>query len=94
MYLFAENSLLFLTLFFFIIILNFVFMKLILEIQLSGGRSWDHINRFYLPTFLCLSQARTWISNGICCGLYFCLFEVEVVVRLVDIGEIIHLITV
>jgi hypothetical protein len=51
MYLFAENSLLFLTLFFFIIILNFVFMKLILEIQLSGGRSWDHINRFYLPLF-------------------------------------------
>ena len=94
MYLFAENSLLFLTLFFFIIILNFVLMKQILEIQLSGGRGWDHINRFYLATFLCLSQSRTWISNATCCGLYFCLFEVEVVVRLVDIGEIVHLITV
>ena len=33
----------------------------------------DPINRFNHITFLCLSQARTWISNIICCGLFFAL---------------------
>ena len=28
--------------------------------------------RFYPATFVCLSQARTWISNVICHGLFFC----------------------
>ena len=44
-----------------------------LEIQLSRGEGWDPINRFNSATFLCLSQARTWISNVICwhsCGLF------------------------
>jgi hypothetical protein len=44
-----------------------------LEIQLSRGEGWDPINRFNPATFLCLSQARTWISNVICwhsCGLF------------------------
>ena len=29
-------------------------------------------NRFNTVTLLCLSQARTWISNFICCGLFLC----------------------
>jgi hypothetical protein len=33
---------------------------LMLEIQLSREGSWDHINQFYIVTFLFLSQARTW----------------------------------
>ena len=32
----------------------------------SPIRTWDHINRFKPVTRLCLSQARTWISNVIC----------------------------
>jgi hypothetical protein len=32
----------------------------------------DPINRFHPFTFLCLSQARAWISNVICCGLLLC----------------------
>jgi hypothetical protein len=40
-----------------------------LEIQLSRWMGWVHIN---LVTFKCLSQARTWISNVICRGLFLC----------------------
>jgi hypothetical protein len=35
--------------------------------------TWIHmgpINLFHPTTFLCLSQARTWISNVICCGIF------------------------
>ena len=35
-------------------------------IQLSRGEGWDPINWYNPATFLCLSQARTWISNVIC----------------------------
>jgi hypothetical protein len=34
-----------------------------LEIQLSREEGWDPINRFNSAILLCLSQARTWISN-------------------------------
>ena len=40
--------------------------------------------RFNPATFLCLSQARTWISNVICLG------EWKVTVFLVNIGEILY----
>ena len=39
---------------------------LLMEIQLS----WDSINRLYSATFLCLSQAMSWISNVTCHGLF------------------------
>jgi hypothetical protein len=39
-----------------------------LEIQLSREEDWDPINWFDPTTFLCLSEARTWISNVICRG--------------------------
>ena len=37
-------------------------------------------------TFWCLSQARTWISNVICCGFLFCIQWVKV--RFIDIDGI------
>ena len=42
------------------------------------GEGSDPINQFNPTSFLCLSQAKTWISNVISCGL-FCLqlFEVR-----------------
>ena len=35
-------------------------------------KGWDAIRLFYpnLATFLCLPQARTWISNAICRALF------------------------
>jgi len=39
---------------------------LLLEIQSSRGEGCDPINRFNPAIYLCLSQARTWISNDIC----------------------------
>jgi hypothetical protein len=39
---------------------------------------FDPINRFNFVTFLCLSQARTWISNVICLCFFFvvvCVFN-------------------
>ena len=52
---------------------------LLLEIQFLRGKCWDLINRLNLTIFLCLSQARTWISINICRCL-FCIqwFEVRV----------------
>ena len=51
----------------------------------------DPIYRFNPATFLCLSQARTWIFNVICHG-NFCVQWVqikwEMIVRFVDIGGI------
>lgn len=41
---------------------------LTLEIKLYRGTCWDPVNTI---TFLCLSQAKIWISNGICRGLFF-----------------------
>jgi hypothetical protein len=35
------------------------------------NRGWYPINRFNPATFVCLSQARTWISNVICRGLFY-----------------------
>jgi hypothetical protein len=35
----------------------------------------DSINRLNSTTFLCLSQARTWISNVICCCSPFFAFS-------------------
>ena len=42
-----------------------------LEIQLSRGKGWDPINQFNLSTSLCLSKARTWISNVISQGIFY-----------------------
>jgi hypothetical protein len=39
-----------------------------LEMQLSRRKDWDSINRLSSATFLCLSQARTCISNVRCYG--------------------------
>lgn len=39
---------------------------------------WDPINGFNPATILCLFQAKTWISNFICCGLYFEFSELKV----------------
>ena len=54
---------------FFIISLFISIMQL--EFQLSKGENLELIDRFYPATLLCLSQARTWISNSICrCPFY------------------------
>lgn len=45
------------------VLLSFCLSVLLLEIQLSTG-DWDPINKFYLATPLCLSQARTWVSTS------------------------------
>ena len=45
------------------------------------------VNRFNSATFFCLSQTRTWISIGICCGFFF-VFSDSVVVHFVDIDGI------
>ena len=49
---------------------------------------WNPINRFNHATFLCLSQAKTWISNVVCRGLFFfppANLGLEVIVHFVDI---------
>jgi len=68
----------------------FIISVLLLEIQLSVGEGGDPIDQFKLNTFLCLSQARTWISNVLCHGLLM-LNELRwgVVVCFVDTGGII-----
>ena len=48
-----------------------------LEIQLSRREGWDPINWFNSATLLCLSKARTWISNTICCCL-FCVQWIQI----------------
>jgi len=69
--------------------LSFVYIYISLEIQLSRGEGWDPINWLNPVTFLCLSQARTWISNIIFRGLFlFNDLRWEVIVRFVDIGEL------
>ena len=59
-----------------------------LEAQLLRGERWDPINRFNPVINLCLSQARTLISNAICHGLFFMFneFRWEVIVCYVDIN--------
>jgi hypothetical protein len=48
------------------------------------------IMRSWRNCLLCLSQARTWISNVTCCGLFCVQWEgQEVIVRFVDIGRIV-----
>jgi hypothetical protein len=41
-------------------------------IIMKGRLGSHYINQFKPVTFLCLSQARTWISIGICHGLFLC----------------------
>ena len=41
-----------------------------LMIQISRGGIWDPITRFIIATLWCLYQTKTWISIGICRGLY------------------------
>jgi hypothetical protein len=59
----------------FLLFVKLFIYVLLLEIQLSRGESWDHINRFSPATLLCPSQARTWISKVIC-GL--CMVDVKI----------------
>ena len=40
-----------------------------LEIQFTRGEVWGPINRFKPTTFVCLSQARTWISWSFLCSV-------------------------
>ena len=52
----------------------------------------DPIDRFNLATFLCLSQARTWISTVICSGLFmFNDLMLEMILHFVDIDGIVDL---
>ena len=53
----------------YIIRLNPIYL-LTLKMKLSRGEGWDAINRFNTGTCLCLSQARTWSSTVIWCGLF------------------------
>jgi hypothetical protein len=63
---------------------------LLLEIKLSRGEGCYHINRFNPRTFLCLSQARTWISIIIRHGLFmFNDLRWELIVYFVNIGGIV-----
>jgi hypothetical protein len=48
----------------------FVYYALSLKIQ-SRGMGWNPINLLNCTTFLCLSQARTWISNITCPVLFY-----------------------
>jgi len=65
-----------------------------MEIQLSRGEGWDHINRINLAILLCLSLA----NNDFPCPMslflwVFCVLnelKSEVIVRFVDIGRIVH----
>ena len=63
---------------------------LLLEIHLSRGDGLDPINRFHPVTFLCLSQARTWILSSyvdvVLCSK-FREFSWEVVTLFVDNGR-------
>jgi hypothetical protein len=43
-----------------------------LEIQLSRRGGLGSINRFSSATFVCMSQAKTWVSNTIYRGLFVC----------------------
>jgi hypothetical protein len=42
------------------------------HVIMKGRLGSHYINQFKPVTFLCLSQARTWISIGICHGLFLC----------------------
>ena len=50
-----------------------------LEIQLSRWKDWDPINQFNPATVMCLTQARTLISNVTCRNIFvfreFSLYE-------------------
>ena len=77
---------------FFIVLFFFKYLYCHWKSNYQRRRVW--INRFKTAIFLCLSQARTWISNVICCGLiYVQWIEVgevgEVVVYFVDGGGIV-----
>jgi hypothetical protein len=72
------------------VFLPFVYIWIALDPVIKRGGLGS--NKSFNPaTFLCLSQARTWISNVICHSL-FCVQWVqlkwEVIVRFIDIGGI------
>ena len=58
-----------------------------LEIQLSRRDGWDTIKRFNTAILLCLSQAKTWVPNRMCRGIFF-FVNGKVIIRFVDIGGI------
>jgi len=61
-------------------------------IQLSREEGLDPITQFNLATSVCLSKARTWISNAIYQSWSFFVFSklrCEVIVCFVDIGRIV-----
>ena len=60
------------------------------DICKQRGEGWDSINYLSNATFVCLSQAMTWISNAICYDL-FCIqcFEVRGGFHLVDVDGIV-----
>ena len=59
----------------------------ILNYQEKEGR--DPINQFDPATFVCLFQARAWISNAICYGFFYLMIWGEVIVCFVDISGIV-----
>ena len=69
---------------------NQLFWKHITKLIQTWG--WDPIKQLNTSTFVCLFQARTWISNIICHSL-FCVqwvqFRWQVIVRFVDISRIV-----
>jgi len=46
-------------------------LEVVLEAKLSRRMDWDPIFWFNPDAWLCLSQARTWISNDICRAHFF-----------------------
>ena len=49
-----------------------IFNQFNMIIQLPRGEGLDTINRFNPITFLCLSQAKIWISNVVFHGFFLC----------------------
>jgi hypothetical protein len=58
-------------------------------LSLCLGDDWEPIYQFIPATYLCLSQARIWISIVICCGLFVVFWELRWEIRFVDIGGIV-----
>jgi hypothetical protein len=50
----------------------FCVCSVIAVVPISWGEGWDHINKSNPDTYLCLSQARTWISNVILRFILLC----------------------
>ena len=72
--------------------LFFIYICIVIGEPIIRRSVLDPINGFNHVTFLCLFQARTWISNAICRGLpYVQWYDLRslVIVRFVDIGGIV-----